>query len=279
MQKNTLKKYLSEVEIDTKSKIIITHSNQSQPEWLIPPLFKEKIFQNEILYSSFGNSFSFLKSLLKRHGLGKSAKKQFEYLNLEDKVAGWVGPDYPIIEIKNDMHSKGFMGYECQFYPEHYDPLSFEFYEEIFEYIEANFGHVKNFVLTGIEFLILYIDAAISERKQSCENKNEMTVNFYIGVLLESLINSHFEKIVISYNRECIKSVENAPSSVSIENLLTSFSEIQLNLLDLKSGYSKQMTGHVQFKNFPKEGQKKVEKLLKFKCNPDSVNFFDRVQI
>ena len=281
MLKNTLKKYLEESQIESNRLISIRHSSHSCPDWLIPPLFKENVFEGKILYASFGNSFAKIKSLLKRQGLGKSAKKQFEYLNLEDKLSEWVSEEYPIIDIKNDLYSKGFNGYECQFYIENKDPLSLEFYQEIFEYIDQNFKSTQNFIVHGLEFLILKIDLALTEKKKQQKNTKQIpkTINFYISLFFEFLLQSKFKKIIFSYNKDILKTVSNVQNQESLEALLDNFANLRLSILDLKSGYSKQMNGQVQFRCFKKDSHAEFKKCLKFKCSPDSIQFFERVKV
>ena len=249
--KSYFTKKLQESDFDSRNNVLITGTHKNPQELLLPYLFSHSKDRKQVVVD-FGENQSKLHYLCKRISLELSKMNNISFYDMFSAMAESIENEYPLTVQPPYSHKK----YSSTYISANTEKKAI--YLDLIEKLKAE-EDKDILILNNVEFMLLDLEDDLS-----------LFFSFYI-----SLCKLGFSKVIVLVNRKVL----NGDKFTPILNMLYSQANYTIDIIDLESGYSKDLSGNIEFSYYDTTTIKKVTQNLKFNKKMSRIVFFEQYHV
>lgn len=255
-------KKLKEFQYEQARRVAIFGTHSNSDDLLISHLIQFNPKLNFVILN-FADSNAHLSFLCKRLGISLSKHANIHLIDGADFLGEWTIGEYPItaeppFTVYSDANQMSIESSDSDT-----DSGKIEAIVQKLRAVKNSIGENQQtrLVIVGLEVLFYAF-------------KNQAEVK---GILyfLSQIFKLNFAQTITSINWKAMPEAQKAV----LYNFLESASELQLELRDLETGFSKDLSGNILFSRFDGQAGEHLVKSLRFKVKRDAVDFYDQLKI
>ena len=249
--KSYFTKKLQESNFNSHANILITGTLKNPSSMLLPYLITH--FQEEtIIVTNFGENLSNLHYQCKRIGVDINKENNLQFIDMFSSIAREIADEYPLTRESPYTHKS-------------YKTITIGQEESLSNIMDNFISNLEKYskdqtlILSEIEYFLMQLENELSQ--------------FILFIM--RIIGLGFKRVIFMGNRD----IFTEKNFIPLYNLLISESSYRVTIKDLESGYSKDLSGSIEFEYANNTNQELVSKNLKFAKKMSKIVFFEQFKV